>query len=176
MIKVIGFAGKMHSGKSFAAKRCQDLLRSNGYCTGILHFAKAVKDIALDMGWNGVKDVKGRRLLQLIGTECGRECIDDNVWVDKWLNNYHRYIEVNPNLILLVDDVRFENELNCIKNLGGIVIYIKGKESWIKNLFAHKSEKLITKSMTDVVIDNRDKNENRLINSLELILKTRSLI
>ena len=74
---LFGIHGPAGSGKTTMAKGLIGALLNHDDATHtILPFAKPVKDVARNMGWNGEKDEKGRRLLQLLGTECGRECID----------------------------------------------------------------------------------------------------
>lgn len=81
-----------------------------------------------------------RLLLQLLGTECGRNIIHPNVWVNALFANYkadkevyyHSHTEagVNHGLTLLeypnwiITDVRFPNELEAIKKRGGITIRV----------------------------------------------------
>ena len=116
---LIGLSGPMYSGKTTAAKMlCQHL------DADIIPFAKPLKDIARVMGWNGEKDAKGRRLLQLLGTECGRECISPSIWVDKWL----AAAQASKRKFVISDDCRFVNEAELIKSLGGMVIRITGRE------------------------------------------------
>lgn len=72
--------------------------------------AKPVKEIAYNsFGWDGKKDEKGRRLLQVIGTEAGR-AYDEDIWV-KYLENYITGNLFIPNIVL-VDDCRFPNEID----------------------------------------------------------------
>ena len=78
-----------------------------------------------------------RLLLQLIGTECGRNIIHPNVWVNslfseyknKWsnlnlarINNNEITGEEYPNWI--ITDMRFPNELEAVKQRGGITIRV----------------------------------------------------
>ncbi len=77
---IIGIHGPLGGGKTFLANEIKDCF--NGVV--ILPFAKLLKDFAFEMGWDGKKDPKGRRLLQLLGTECGRKCISQDIWVKHW--------------------------------------------------------------------------------------------
>ena len=65
MSKIVLFSGKAGTGKTTASNYLLYLAEKNGY---LLHFATMVKDIAKRyFWWDGVKDEKGRRLLQEIG-------------------------------------------------------------------------------------------------------------
>lgn len=151
---IIGIAGKMGSGKSTVAQiiseKCQDQT--------ILPFAKPLKDIAYQMGWNGVKDEKGRRLLQLLGTECGRECIGEDVWVNLWLKEVITACESYEDGTLMVvknviaDDLRFENEIDAIKRLGGKTIKVKRLTN--REESSHASERDLPDSLFDCIINN----------------------
>ena len=87
-----------------------------------------------------------RKLLQLLGTECGRQIIHPNIWVNALMNEYKPFIKDYPQLtnsagkeliegenyrmgkaILpnwIITDVRFPNEVKDIKDRDGIVIRI----------------------------------------------------
>ena len=54
--------------------------------------------------------------LQSLG-EWGRNMIPD-LWIDTTLTN------LNPNNVYIIDDVRFKNEVEKIKQLGGMIIKI----------------------------------------------------
>ncbi len=108
--------------------------------------------------------VNFRTLLQYIGTELGRNQISSNIWINNTFRNYkeHTYNdslihgrtiyavteldEVNakptfPNWI--ITDVRFDNEVEAIKDRGGIIIHKSGIEHTRDN---HESENGIVKS------------------------------
>ena len=57
--------------------------------------------------------VSARHLLRTLGTEWGRDCVKPTVWTDHWLARASR----KP--FVVVDDVRFVNEANLIRDLGG---------------------------------------------------------
>ncbi|MDR3610817.1 MAG: hypothetical protein P4L27_09660 [Ignavibacteriaceae bacterium] len=113
-MKIIAFTGLAQSGKTTAAN----------YIHGakILSFADPVKQIALScFNWDGVKDEKGRRLLQVIGTECGR-AYDYDIWVKKMRELINKIAPLYD--IIAIDDCRFDNESKLVRELGGIVIEI----------------------------------------------------
>lgn len=56
-----------------------------------------------------------RHVLQTLGTQWGRDCISQSIWLDCM-----RYrIEKEKSYGVVIDDVRFLNEAEMIKNMGG---------------------------------------------------------
>lgn len=128
----------MCSGKSHVA----DTLfhRSKlGVEGGIIPFAKPLKSLARDFfGWDGQKDERGRKLLQVLGTEVGREYGGWDFWIKKWKLEIEKFQEEifskipknwqpHTHLLIIVDDVRFSNEAEEIINLGGKVFEVVNK-------------------------------------------------
>ena len=79
--------------------------------------------------------VSPRYLLQTLGTEWGRDLVDQDIWAKALLRNHIASlhmptlfpetippVEVKPNW--LITDVRFINEVEAIKKAGGIVIRV----------------------------------------------------
>jgi hypothetical protein len=66
------------------------------------------------------KDFTPRLALQLMGTEVGRNIFHPDFWVIK-VENEIKTKRGN----CVITDVRFENEIECIKNMGGVLIEIK---------------------------------------------------
>lgn len=69
-----------------------------------------------------------REILQLIGTECGREIIHPNLWVNSLFSEY-KNINPGPTRELIypnwiITDTRFPNEAKAIKDRGGILIRV----------------------------------------------------
>jgi hypothetical protein len=70
-----------------------------------------------------------RKLLQLLGTECGRDIIHPSIWVNALMNEYVNQLNWNnggkegfPNWI--ITDLRFPNEYDVVKTRGGITIKV----------------------------------------------------
>lgn len=95
------------------------------------------------------EEMTPRKLMQLLGTECGRELIHPNIWVNSLfakrkeikskvvIDDYEEYQKTYPNWI--ISDVRFPNEVEAILSKGGIVIRIDRdekilSENWYNNL------------------------------------------
>jgi len=96
-------------------------------------------------------DVTARYLLQTLGTEWGREMVDQNIWI-KLLRV--RLIECLTDTVvtpLVVDDLRFDNEAEMIRELGGEVWHLD-RRSFTASNDNHVSEqgisdKFITKKV-----------------------------
>jgi hypothetical protein len=120
---IIGLSGYAQSGKDTVA---QILVEDYGFTR--LAFADIIKKamytldpiINLDglrlahavekYGWDGVKSLpEVRRLLQVMGSEIGRDLIDPQIWVELTMHNVH------PNDKIVISDVRFRNEAEEIK-------------------------------------------------------------
>ena len=67
-----------------------------------------------------------RLLLQLLGTECGRDIIHPNIWVNALFSNYiPKQIGYEFNYShWIITDMRFPNELKAVKSRGGITIRV----------------------------------------------------
>lgn len=66
--------------------------------------------------------VTPRHLMQTLGTEWGRECIHPNVWVEVWKSSVIKWLDGGLNVV--VDDMRFPNEWDVVKEMGGECWYI----------------------------------------------------
>ena len=158
----IGFSGRIGSGKSHIS----DVLlhRSKNVLPILLPFAKPLKKLAKEyFGWDGQKDDRGRKLLQVLGTEVGREYGGWDFWIRKWKQEIERFkakqLENLPKnwhdhtfFLVIVDDIRFSNEAEEIISHGGKVFEVVNKE--IENNNDHISENGIDPKYITRIIDN----------------------
>ena len=139
-LKVVAISSNWHgAGKSTVAKALAEALYGE-----IISLASPIKEIAYQMGWDGNKDEKGRRLLQTLGTECGRNCIGKDVWVNKWLEK----ALASDKDVVICDDLRFQTEYEFFKfytDCRFVHIVRPSQSSTLKDLwrryFAHESER-----------------------------------
>ena len=139
-----------------------------------------------------------RLLLQIIGTECIRDKVHPNAWVNALFAAYkyeiHRsevptraagFIDqhVYPNWI--ITDMRFPNELEAVKSRGGISIRVNRPYTTVvggngipatfsQNQF-HPSETALDNAEFDYTIENNSTIED-LIHTVSLILKREKII
>ena len=128
MNKLIGFTGYKGSGKTTAALHLTELgWYRESFATGIKDMLRAigVDEHALTEGKE--KECKilcgetPRRAMQTLGTEWGRVAIHPDIWVEAMrfrLKDLHHATRV------VIDDVRFPNEVKFIQEIGGIIIHI----------------------------------------------------
>ena len=138
---IIGIAGKAQSGKntvgrfftaygfeekSFAYKVKQVASLLTGYPVEAFE-SEDIKSSYLDSEWNNADGdrMRVREMLQKIGTDCMRENLHENVWVNALFADYkpHKLSEYNPSR-WVITDVRFPNEVEAIKERGGFLIKV----------------------------------------------------
>ena len=147
---LLGLTGVAGSGKDTGASF---LVKEYGFEQ--YAFADALKRMAeVDFGWDGKKDDRGRRLLQVLGTEAGRE-YDPDIWVKKleW-DIFGR--QVPPFPLVVISDVRFENEAAFIRRRGGDVIRIVGRSYYSPTSpqGSHASEQQMADIEADLTLVN----------------------
>lgn len=145
--RVIALCGPMFCGKSYYAQTIKNMTKGESV---IVPFAKSLKDIAKLFGWDGMKDLRGRRLLTDLG-DVGRR-YDPELYVKLWqkqaihdmqLNNLVEYEPGSTRIIdksswyryIVTDDLRYENELDGLFGLARI-LGIVDKRVWVVNISA----------------------------------------
>ena len=125
---IIGFCGPIGAGKTTCARHLE---ASHGFRR--VRFAGPLKDMLRALGLTDEEldghlkeqpcDLLGgqtpRRAMQTLGTEWGRALIHPDLWVLAWLHAIKDYPQV------VVDDVRFPNEVETIRAAGGMVILVE---------------------------------------------------
>lgn len=122
---LIGLTGFRGSGKTTVAQ----MLQGRGFVR--MRFASPLKAMLLSLGLTQ-DEIDGslkeapcdllngktpRWAMQSLGTEWGRDLISANLWV----NVMRRNLERTPAAHVVIDDVRFSNEVDLIHDLGGKV-------------------------------------------------------
>lgn len=77
--------------------------------------------------------------MQTLGTEWGRELIGTHLWLDAWASRATAAIAAGH--LPVQDSVRFDNEVELIRALGGIVIRLEGRGGLAGAAAAHPSER-----------------------------------
>lgn len=114
-----------------------------------------------------------RYMAQTLGTEWGRNLINENLWTMIAKENIENLYELYPTVI--ITDVRFDNEAALIKEMDGIVIQvIRADNPYTKyvstaGVNAHVSENGLTDDMVDFIVMNNSTVED-LINRVDYFL------
>lgn len=143
---LIALMGPMHVGKSTLAQALVDNPPLEGVGQGQLRpLATPVKLLgttlqeALDLPTDYI-----RPLLQALGHGT-REVLGDDVWVDYWQNNLPEGYSRNDGPFVVVDDVRYANELDaCIDGLV-ILLIVDREKQWDRYLTSAKFNPAIDK-------------------------------
>jgi hypothetical protein len=161
---IIGLVGSARSGKSSVGRV---LCNEKGYTC--MPFANAIRRGLLssfpflkreylyenkDQGIPELDYVTGRALLQTMGHEWGRSTIHQDVWI-KALESEINLMRVDPRRVV-IDDVRYRNEIEWIKSKGGVIIGIKRpmKKAIYPDWMDHASENSLDEDLVDEWIVN----------------------
>jgi hypothetical protein len=115
-MKILTFSGFARHGKDSSASIAKYYFeQQNKKCVVIANgdYLKFVCEKYF--GWDGVKDAHGRSLLQIKGTEEGRDSYED-VWIDvvvAFLKTFGKQFDY-----IIIPDVRYENEIQKLKENG----------------------------------------------------------
>jgi len=127
-VEIIGFSGKLGTGKNFVAEKVFTKMLSP-VPTVIMSFADQIKvNVIVQKNVDRHKcfvdkDEHTRKMMQRVGTEEGRNVYGHDIWLRytlEWmLVHASRGIKR-----IIVPDVRFHNEFDFIKELGGTMIRV----------------------------------------------------
>jgi hypothetical protein len=129
---VIGLCGAEGSGKSSVARI---LVAKHG---AVIHpFAGPLKKMLLALGVPPINlygtpaqkeeplallgGKSARFAMQRLGSEWGRDLISKTLWADAWENAASK----EDHSAICADDVRFQTEVEAIRNLGGYVVCVR---------------------------------------------------
>lgn len=164
---LLGMIGKAQSGKTTAA---EVFVREGGFKR--VRFADPIKkmvrqllisaQIPEDQTWEYLdgdlreepipvlNGVTARYLMQTLGTEWGRMQVGPYLWLNLTKEEIQRHLNSGYNVI--VDDVRFLNEVNLLRGMGGRIVEVQRPGLPETPTYKHASEK--QKLNYDVAIFN----------------------
>lgn len=177
-IKVIGVSGKSGSGKDFIS---QNFLRPRGYYQWSLawHFKvwTVGKGLATHEEVFYTKPPHVRKELQLEGTERGRMVYGEDVWCStakEWFNVLNEQWGIDR---FVIADVRFPNEVDFVKSMGGKVIRINAPKLAEANSLSPEARLHISETALDnytdfdYIIENDPEYASTVPAQIEVILK-----
>ena len=144
MNRVVGLGGYARSGKGAVAS----ILERHGwyrtFMSKPLHEAMLALDPIVFMnhwddtnmryseliGSRGYEKAKAefsevRRLLQVLGTEVGRKILGEDTWIDVIEAELADAWVADPNQPQVITGIRFPNEIDMIRSLGGDLIWVE---------------------------------------------------
>jgi hypothetical protein len=155
---LLGITGRKYNGKDTAAEY---LVKKYGYMQ--LTMAEPLKEMCkiafgfnqrqlhgdlketIDSNWG----ISPRNALQFLGTDIFRNQIhklipniDDKFWIKCMVTRINKLKEENPNIRIVISDIRFPNEISMISGLEGTLMRVVRPS--INNDDCHESEKLIS--------------------------------
>lgn len=95
-----------------------------------------------------------RELLQLFGTEFGRNLVSESIWIDLAMQKADRYASVGVSVV--ITDVRFDNEAEAVRGAGGRVwrVVRDAPSCLAGSTSIHASERGISDRLVDVTVPN----------------------
>jgi hypothetical protein len=117
-------------------------------------------------GWDDAKShPEVRRMLQVMGTEVGRELIRDSVWVDIVLDQ----IKAEPEERFAITDVRFPNELVALRENFPSGELWKVNRPGVGPVNAHVSDAGLADELFDVIVENDGTLEDLRLHTFEAL-------
>lgn len=158
---LIGIAGPAQSGKSTLAGEFRRLVEFRGQKYSEQPFAGPLKCMLASIGVD-VSDlsknapvpfldgrITPRVMMQTLGTEWGRSLLPD-LWLKVWQHELDDAAHT-----VCVPDVRFDNEAELIRSLGGVIVHIQRKPTAdMLAVPAHASEAGIKRVKGDIIFRN----------------------
>lgn len=163
---IIGLHGLARSGKTTAASIIAEEL---GNACQVEAFADPIKEMLNAVGVDCSDHLKDkvhpvfkntpRQLMNSLGTEWGRKMVHPDVWVDITHNKH------NSNVVV-ISDVRMENEADSVRSRGGVIIHIVGRGGIPGN---YETEQGIKIHSDDYIISN-DSTLNNFKHNIQQVL------
>lgn len=173
------------------------LEREGGYSPILLPYNTHAEALQMYEDLKLIK-LRPRLLLQLLGTECGRNIIHPNIWVNSLFSEYKGMFDDNGTIEdkntgrmmkyhnWIITDTRFPNELDAVKSRQGLTIKVVRPdvitnsvtgESFLVKVYKkeHESETALDTATFDYIIDNNDSIEE-LIEKVRQILTTEKIL
>jgi len=163
MKKILALTGAAGSGKDTAAER---LVGQHGFQR--FAFADHMKDVLAvlfaplgiekDVFFDRFKKeavipslgVSPRHIMQTFGTDWARQMIKDDIWL---MIAKAKLQAASANVV--ITDVRFENEANLVRELGGTVLHVSGRATSAQGQAqSHASEAGVAVGHGDILVDN----------------------
>lgn len=141
--RIIGIAGKKQSGKDTVCNLLKEMIGWEK-CFRVA-FADPLKDeiaraIGKDREYINTHKENFRLIMQGWGTDFRRNLCGEDYWIEKWSSKVSYMLSEMPNCTIIAPDVRFQNEVDVVHKMGGIVIGIQMLNFPARPTDGHESE------------------------------------
>ena len=162
---LIGLHGKAGSGKDALGRLLRSQLDKSlrmAFADPVKSAAAVIFDVKHDVAhspefkewYSSYWGLTGRQMLQLLGTEAIRGTFGQDFWVKRWRLEAESFL--NAGYPVIVTDVRFENEADAIREMGGTIVHVI-RPNWQAldgSEGAHASEAGIQLQLWDYTVSN----------------------
>lgn len=165
---IIGLAGRTASGAAGAGKTTVANMLTNYIDADIYSFALPLYAmIKAGFGIDGKSNywqerkkeqipwlpdgVSLRTLYETLGTEWGRQCVCEDVWI----RLANEFVKKSERKNVIIDDVRFENEAAWIRSTGGKIVHVLRPDYHKEDAtLGHQSNKFLAIHTGDLSLSN----------------------
>lgn len=160
MAKIIGLTGFARSGEDTVAAHLTD---AHGYyhesfawpiremVRNLLGYSWEEFDAKKEAPVRWLNNITPRRLMQTLGTEWGRNTIHPDIWTRACAQRIHDALARHQGVV--ISDVRFQNEAEMIRTLGGEIWFVHRPAARIE-ASDHVSETTVALLKSDHVLHN----------------------
>lgn len=167
-VTMIGYIGKMGSGKNTVVDLLRKQLSSNNFVIAFSDFLKA------DLKKIGVDTIKKSNYLRVLMQAYGsyKRSEDKNYWIKKHneaVMDHICFLKNIDNIFIQIPDVRFHNEIEYIKNNNGIFVEILCDEKTrLKRLLNRSNESIGFNHESENELHNHNYKTIKIDNSFDL--------
>lgn len=161
MKRLVGIHGKPHTGKdTFANTLVRYGFKRVGPGDFVKKAAAAMFDIDIENFYiEELKDaydpywqMTHREMLQFVGKESSRDVFGEDFWMRHVARAFNVLPDTEPGFVL--PDIRYQNEVEWVKDRGGVILYIKRDVRVEASNETHPADQGLPESIADVVIEN----------------------
>lgn len=170
--RVVGFTGRKGAGKDTLAAAIKSELDRDGFDVVSLQFAGPIKAFCREVfGWSEAHTdgelketvdprwgITPRRAMQTLGTEWGRG-LHPNLWVESMRTRVSILTDDLGWDVAVITDVRFDNEAEMIRELGGVVVEVFRPSASDLSVDQHASEAGVRSDLVDYLAVNNEARE-----------------
>lgn len=146
--KIYLIAGKARSGKDLVVDIIKNIATEKGLKHINLKFASYIRMYVKEISdWDGNEENKPRELLQQIGTELVKHKIDENMFVNRIIEDIKVYSHFFD--IITVSDVRYPEEIEIPKEKFNNVVSIYVKRDNFDNMLRESEKNHLSETSLD---------------------------